>query len=78
MIFGEVIPSSRVSEVELAREGVLGAGRSSMVAMLVATLVATLVVLVAMLGLVPILAPETQTSDTVPALETLECSPAST
>ena len=56
----------------MAREGVLGAGRSSMVA----TLVATLVVLVAMLGLVPILAPETQTSGTVPALETLECSPA--
>ena len=74
MIFGEVIPSSRVSEVELAREGVLGAGRSSMVA----TLVATLVVLVAILGLVPILAPEIQTSGTVPALETLECSPAST
>ena len=59
--------------MELAREGVLGAGRSSMVA----TLVATLVVLVAMLGLVPIPAPETQTSDTAPALETLECSPAS-
>ena len=57
----------------MAREGVLGAGRSSMVA----TLVATLVVLVAMLGLVPILAPETQTSGTVPALETLEYSPAS-
>ena len=69
MIFGEVIPSSRVSEVELAREGVLGAGRSSMVA--------TLVVLVAILGLVPILAPEIQTSGTVPALETHECSPAS-
>ena len=60
--------------MELAREGVLGAGRSSMVA----TLVATLVVLVAILGLVPILAPEIQTSGTVPALETLECSPAST
>ena len=58
--------------MELAREGVLGAGRSSMVA----TLVATLVVLVAMLGLVPILAQEIQTSGTVPALETLECSPA--
>ena len=56
--------------MELAREGVLGAGRSSMVA--------TLVVLVAMLVVVPILAPETQTSGTVPALETLECSPAST
>ena len=60
--------------MELAREGVLGAGRSSMVA----TSVATLVVLVAILGLVPILAPEIQTSGTVPALETLECSPAST
>ena len=72
MIFGEVIPSSRVSEVELAREGVLGAGRSSMVA----TSVATLVVLVAMLGLAPILAPETQTSDTAPALETHGYSPA--
>ena len=59
--------------MELAREGVLGAGRSSMVA----TLVATLVVLVAILGLVPILAPEIQTSGTVPALETHECSPAS-
>ena len=62
--------------MELAREGVLGAGRSSMVATLVAKLVATLGVLLAILGLVPILAPEIQTSDTVPALETHECSPA--
>ena len=60
--------------MELAREGVLGAGRSSMVATLVVLVV--LVVLVAMLVVVPILAPETQTSGTVPALETLECSPA--
>ena len=70
-----VIPSSRVSEVELAREGVLGAGRLCMVATMVATMVA--VVAMAMLGLVPILALETQTSGTVPALETLEYSPAS-
>ena len=74
--FGEVLLFSQVSEVEveLAREEVLGAGKSYMVA----TMVAMLVAVVAMLGLVPILGPETQTSGTAPALETLEYNPALT
>ena len=41
---------------------------------MVATMVATMVVV--MVGLVPVLAPETQTSDTAPALETHGYSPA--
>ena len=71
------LPSSPVSEVELlelAREGALAAGRLCMVATMVATMVA--VVAMAIVGLAPILALETQTSGTVPALEMLEYSPA--
>ena len=73
--FGEVIPFSRVSEVEqgMAREVVLVIERLCMVAMMVATMVAVVMVMV---GLAPILVLETQTSDTVPALETLGYSPA--
>ena len=50
----------------MAREVVLGAGRLCTAAKMVAVVVAV----------VPILAPETQTSDTAPTLETLEYSPA--
>ena len=73
--FGELIPSSRVSEVEqgMAREVALVIERLCMVAMMVATMVAVVMVMV---GLAPILVLETQTSDTVPALETLGYSPA--
>ena len=76
--FCEVIPFSRVSEVEqgMAREVALVIERlCCMVAMMVATMVVTMVAVV-MVGLAPILVLVTQTSDTVPALETLEYSPA--
>ena len=71
--FCEVIPFSRVSEVEqgMAREVALVIERLCIVAMMVVTMVA-----VVMVGLAPILVLETQTSDTVPALETLGYSPA--
>ena len=71
--FGELIPSSRVSEVEqgMAREVSLVIERLCTVAMMVVTMVA-----VVMVGLAPILVRETQTIDTVPALETPEYSPA--
>ena len=77
--FGELIPSSRVSEVEqgMAREVALVIEMLCMVAMMVATMVVTMVaVVMVMVGLAPILVLVTQTSDTVPALETLEYSPA--
>ena len=77
--FGELIPSSRVSVVEqgMAREVALVIEMLCMVAMMVATMVVTMVaVVMVMVGLAPILVQVTQTSDTVPALETLEYSPA--
>ena len=51
---------------------------ATLVAMMVAMMAATMVAVVAMAieGLAPILAPETQTSGTTPALEMLERSPA--
>ena len=75
-----------MEQLELVREGVLAAGRLCMLAMMLATMVAmTVAMMVAMVvavvamaieGLAPILAPETQTSGTGPALEMLERSPA--
>ena len=79
-----------MEQLELVREGVLAAGRLCMLATMVATMLAMLVammlaMMVAMMvavvamaieGLAPILAPETQTSGTGPALEMLERSPA--
>ena len=71
-----------MEQLELVREGVLAAGRLCMLAMMLATMVATMlatmvaVVAMAIEGLAPILAPETQTSGTGPALEMLERSPA--
>ena len=75
-----------MEQLELVREGVLAAGRlcmlatmlATLVAMMVATMVAMMVAVVAMAieGLAPILAPETQTSGTGPALEMLGRSPA--
>ena len=62
----------------MAREVALVTGRlCCMVAMMVATMVARMVVVaVVKVGLAPILVQVTQTSDTVPSLETLGYSPA--